>query len=75
MYGDQAQAKTLAAYGRLIDAHMLATGVLAGGLLRIDGAVVEDHKAEAALQVSLSHNQDLRHRRKDFCDHRNYGGC
>ncbi|WP_245489927.1 MULTISPECIES: DUF1016 N-terminal domain-containing protein [unclassified Mesorhizobium] len=39
--GDQAKAKAMAAYGRLIDAHMLATGVLASGLLRINGAVVE----------------------------------
>jgi hypothetical protein len=30
----------MAAYGRLIDAHMLVTGVLASGLLRINGAVI-----------------------------------
>ena len=41
VYGDQAKAKSMAAYGRLIDAHMLATGVLASGILRINGAVVE----------------------------------
>lgn len=41
VYGDQAKAKAMAAYGRLIDAHMLATGVLASGLLRINGTVVE----------------------------------
>lgn len=41
VYGDQAKAKSMAAYGRLIDAHMLATGVLASGLLRINGAVIE----------------------------------
>lgn len=41
VFGDQAKAKAMAAYGRLIDAHMLATGVLASGLLRINGAVVE----------------------------------
>lgn len=41
VFGDQAKAKSMAAYGRLIDAHMLATGVLASGILRINGAVVE----------------------------------
>lgn len=41
VYGDQAKAKAIAAYGRLIDAHLLVTGVLASGLLRINGAVVE----------------------------------
>jgi hypothetical protein len=41
VYGDQAKAKSMAAYGRLLDAHMLATGVLASGLLRINGAVTE----------------------------------
>ncbi len=41
VFGDQAKAKSMAAYGRLIDAHMLATGVLASSILRINGAVVE----------------------------------
>jgi hypothetical protein len=41
VYGDQAKAKAMAAYGRLIDAHLLVTGVLASGMLRINGAVVE----------------------------------
>ncbi|MGY4497833.1 hypothetical protein ACVWYH_001760 [Bradyrhizobium sp. GM24.11] len=41
VYGDQAKAKAMVAFGRLIDAHMLVTGVLASGLLRINGAIVE----------------------------------
>lgn len=41
VYGDRARSKSMAAYGRLIDAHLLVTGVLAGGLLRINGTVVE----------------------------------
>ncbi|HQS45639.1 MAG: hypothetical protein B7Y12_00575 [Rhizobiales bacterium 24-66-13] len=38
MYGDRAKAKAMEAYGRLSDAHLLVTGVLAAGLLRINGA-------------------------------------
>ncbi|MDH4993165.1 hypothetical protein QEZ48_20320 [Aquamicrobium lusatiense] len=46
VFGEQAKAKSMAAYGRLIDAHMIVTGVLASGILRINGAVVEgDHRA------------------------------
>jgi hypothetical protein len=41
VYGDQAKAKAMAAYGRLIDAHMLVTVVLAAELLRINGAIAE----------------------------------
>jgi hypothetical protein len=41
VFGDQAKAKATVAYGRLIDARMLVTGVLAAGLLRINGAIAE----------------------------------
>ncbi|MFD2029807.1 hypothetical protein ACFSKM_04845 [Ancylobacter dichloromethanicus] len=44
VYGDQAKAKSMAVYGRLIDAHLLVTGVLASGLLRINGTVVEGER-------------------------------
>lgn len=44
VYGDQAKAKAMAAYGRLIDAHLIVTGVLASGLLRINGEIVEGDK-------------------------------
>lgn len=44
VYGDEAKAKAMAAYGRLIDAHLIVTGVLASGLLRINGAIVEGDK-------------------------------
>lgn len=39
--GDKAKAKAMTASGRLVDARMRATGVLASGLLRINGAVVD----------------------------------
>ena len=45
IYGDQAKAKAMAAYGRLLDAHMLVTGVLAAGLLRLNGAIAEADQA------------------------------
>jgi len=37
VYGEEVHKKTMMAYGKLVDAHMLATGVLASGLLRISG--------------------------------------
>jgi hypothetical protein len=40
VYGDEVRKKTMKAYGQLADAHMLTTGVLASGLLRIDGKIL-----------------------------------
>lgn len=40
IYGDQARKQIKQAYGRLIDAHFLTTGVLASALLRISGKFI-----------------------------------
>src|SRR5579859_3242583 len=37
--GDEVRDKTKEAYGQLVDAHLLITGVLAAGLLRLNGVV------------------------------------
>ena len=37
--GDKVRKQTMMAYGRLVDAHLLIMGVLASGLLRIDGKI------------------------------------
>jgi hypothetical protein len=39
---DQVREKTKAAFGRLVDAHLLVSGVIAGVLLRTDGKRTED---------------------------------
>jgi hypothetical protein len=39
VYGDKARGQTKNAYGRLMDAHLLATGVLAAALLRVNGVI------------------------------------
>lgn len=41
VYGDKVRAQSKAAYRRLVDAHLLITGVLATGLLRINGKIVQ----------------------------------
>src|SRR5687768_15851912 len=38
---DEVQEQTKRAYGRLLDAHMLATGVLGAVLIRTNGKIVE----------------------------------
>lgn len=40
IHGDNVREQTKHAYGRLVDAHLLTTGVLATGLLRINGKIV-----------------------------------
>lgn len=40
IYGDKVREQSQAAYRRLVDAHLLITGVLATGLLRINGKIV-----------------------------------
>ena len=56
-YGEKVRKQTLQAYGRLCDAHLLITGVLAAALLRINGKIVpidwahEERKALVALFV------------------------
>src|SRR5688572_9263378 len=39
VYGDRVGAQSKVAYGRLLDAHLLLTGVLASALLRINGKI------------------------------------
>jgi hypothetical protein len=39
VYGDKVREQSRAAYRRLVDAHLLITGVLATGLLRINGKI------------------------------------
>lgn len=39
IYGDKVREQSKAAYRRLVDAHLLITGVLATGLLRINGKI------------------------------------
>lgn len=41
VYGDKVREQSKAAYRRLVDAHLLITGVLATGLLRINGKIVQ----------------------------------
>ena len=56
-YGEKVRKQTLQAYGRLCDAHLLITSVLAAALLRINGKIVpidwahEERKALVALFV------------------------
>ncbi len=40
VYGANVREQTMKAYGRLVDAHLLATGVLGAGLLRINGKII-----------------------------------
>lgn len=48
VYGDKVREQSRAAYRRLVDAHLLITGVLATGLLRINGKItpITDTSAE-----------------------------
>lgn len=39
VYGEKVREQTKMAYGRLVDAHLLITGVLAAALLRVNGAI------------------------------------
>lgn len=39
VYGDNVREQTMKAYGQLVDAHLLTTGVLAAALLRINGKI------------------------------------
>jgi hypothetical protein len=39
VFGDKVREQTMRAYGRLIDAHLLTTGVLAAALLRVNGKI------------------------------------
>jgi hypothetical protein len=39
VYGDKVREQSKAAYPRLVDAHLLITGVLATGLLRTNGKI------------------------------------
>src|SRR5260221_10417635 len=39
IYGDEVRAQTMKAYGRLLDAHLLMTGVLAAALFRMHGKI------------------------------------
>jgi len=39
VYGDKVREQTMKAYGRLVDAHLLTTGVLASALLRVNGKI------------------------------------
>lgn len=39
VYGKQVRQQTMKAYGQLVEAHLLATGVLAAALLRINGKI------------------------------------
>ncbi|MHB9102899.1 MAG: hypothetical protein ACYC2E_15495 [Sulfuricella sp.] len=40
IHGNEVREQTKCAYGRLVDAHLLITGVLATGLLRVNGKIV-----------------------------------
>ncbi len=39
VYGDKVREQTMRAYGQLVDAHLLITGVLAVALLRVNGKI------------------------------------
>jgi hypothetical protein len=39
VFGDKVREQTMKAYGRLVDAHLLTTGVLAAALLRVNGKI------------------------------------
>lgn len=41
VYGDQVREQTMRAYGRLVDTHLLVTGVLGTALLRVNGKVAK----------------------------------
>jgi hypothetical protein len=55
-YGDKVREQTIEAYGRLLDARLLITGVLAAALLRIHGKIVpidSTHEERKALSASF----------------------
>jgi hypothetical protein len=54
--GAEVRAKSMAAFGRMVDAHLLVTGVLGGMLLRTDGKRIEDgHSFHARTDSSAIH--------------------